>query len=174
MHLRDPIMPAGVFSVPPSSAQPVLTSEYTRTFRRGLLAAAITVFCSTAVLVLLLCTSLPGGAQHAAVAAPNPPTGCPGVWSVVPSPNTTSTLNYLTGLAVVSPSDIWAVGYTAPNLFGGSRSTLTEHWDGTSWSIVPSPNPGINNVSLSAAVALASNNVWAVGYYCPDGSHGQT
>jgi hypothetical protein len=36
------------------------------------------------------------------------------------------------------------------------QATLTEHWDGTSWKIINSPNPG-NHISpqLSSALVLS-------------------
>src|SRR5439155_438595 len=86
------------------------------------------------------------------------------------SPNSETT-NYLNGVSSTSPSDVWAVGY-AYN--GSSQLTLIEHWNGTNWSLVPSPNPGTQtrcgtgtsgNV-LNSVTSLASNNVWAVGYIC--------
>ena len=40
-----------------------------------------------------------------------------------------------------------------------------EHWDGTTWSVVPSPNVGASTNELSALSALTINNIWAVGYY---------
>jgi len=49
--------------------------------------------------------------------------------------------------------------------------TLTEHWDGTSWKVVPSPSPegiGEQTASILGAVAIASpNDVWAVGSKSP-------
>src|SRR5207248_429741 len=41
--------------------------------------------------------------------------------------------------------------------------TLVEHWDGSSWSVVSSPNPDPSFDSLHAVAAISSNNVWAVG-----------
>ncbi|HJT58554.1 MAG TPA: hypothetical protein VJ761_18750 [Ktedonobacteraceae bacterium] len=85
-------------------------------------------------------------------------------WSVVPSPNPDpSNLYYrLTGVAVISATDIWAVGSGSdPN--GYTQETLTLHWDGTSWSVVTSPNPTTYDW-LTAVTAIASNDVWAVGY----------
>jgi len=39
-----------------------------------------------------------------------------------------------------SPSDVWAVGdQQGPDATFG---TLVEHWDGSSWSVVPAANPG--------------------------------
>jgi hypothetical protein len=43
----------------------------------------------------------------------------------------------LTALAVVSTNDIWAVGYSFTS--NGAPQTLTEHWNGTKWSVVKSP-----------------------------------
>jgi hypothetical protein len=54
---------------------------------------------------------------------------------------------------------VWAVGSR------GSQ-TLTEHWNGTSWGIVPSPNPlptTKGNNFLTGVTAVSSNDVWAVG-----------
>ena len=94
-------------------------------------------------------------------------------WSVVPSPNPgTDTYVELNGVATISANDIWAVGH------GGDPAsiplqTLTEHWNGSSWSIIPSPNPGTYNGNVLNAVDGASaNDVWAVGWY-QSGSTGQ-
>ncbi len=91
-------------------------------------------------------------------------------WSRIPSPSPT---NYdgLTRLAALSASDIWAVGYTS--IVTGSLSTmqtLTEHWDGSSWQVVPSPSAGNTNNDLIDVSAISSNDIWAVGYY---GYYGQ-
>jgi hypothetical protein len=83
-------------------------------------------------------------------------------WSVKPSPNLPSGSNFLFGATATGPSDVWAVGYYYP-LAGGPRSTLIEHWDGTSWSKVASPNlPSASN-SLFAVSASSPTDVWAVG-----------
>jgi len=41
--------------------------------------------------------------------------------------------------------------------------TLIEHWNGTSWSIVPSPSPDSQLNELRSVAGAASNDVWAVG-----------
>jgi hypothetical protein len=84
-------------------------------------------------------------------------------WSVVPSPNTGFS-DQLTAVTSVSASDVWAVGFAEPNAFA-SPQTLILHWDGTSWSVVPSPDPagvGVDN-ELSGATAVSATDVWAVG-----------
>lgn len=88
-------------------------------------------------------------------------------WRIVPSPNIIGNRvqNDLRGVAAIAPDDVWAVGATVdPNISFGWK-TLILHWDGTEWSIVPSPNlsePGTCN-SLQAVAAISSDDVWAVG-----------
>lgn len=81
-----------------------------------------------------------------------------GGWSIVPSPLGTN--NVLFGVAATSTNDAWAVGYTS---IGSIDETLTEHWDGTSWSIISSPNPGTAFNQLLAVSATSTSDAWAVG-----------
>ncbi len=85
-------------------------------------------------------------------------------WKIVPSPSPgTAQLNVLYGVAANAANDIWAVGSFTNR--GEYAQTLVEHWDGTSWQVIPTANvPGTNN-ELYAVVALEPNNVWAVGYW---------
>ena len=88
-----------------------------------------------------------------------------GAWTLVPSPNGEGRRSALNAVAAVSPDDVWAVGVATP-ADSGVPQTLIEHWDGLSWSIVPSPNrPGrdAQNV-LQGVTAVASDDAWAVGY----------
>jgi hypothetical protein len=80
-------------------------------------------------------------------------------WSIVPSPNVAGSSSVLTAISVVSANDIWAVGYSTDSNF--NNRSLTLHWNGTAWSIVPSPI--FNDDILFAVDAVASNDVWAVG-----------
>ena len=57
---------------------------------------------------------------------------------------------------------MWAVGRTKPGGYGEDR-TLTMHWDGSAWNIVPSPNDSSNDNDLFGVAAIASDDVWAVG-----------
>ncbi len=83
------------------------------------------------------------------------------VWNIVPSPNSGSNGSALSEVAVVSANDVWAVG----SYFNGNfdNQTLVEHWNGSAWSVVPSPNVGIDD--LYGVAAVSSSDVWAVGYY---------
>jgi hypothetical protein len=82
-------------------------------------------------------------------------------WAVQPSPNMSSRVNDLTGVAATSASNAWAVGY----FFKGSAvQALIEHWDGQRWAIQPTPSLG-TNTQLWDVAATSASNAWAVGDY---------
>lgn len=99
-------------------------------------------------------------------------------WAVVPSPNSggQDRNNDLFSVAVVSPTDVWAVGRHYPPI-GGSLHTLIEHWNGVEWAIVPSPNRQIevNSNQLTSVTVISANDIWAVGSdYARTGGSPQT
>lgn len=67
----------------------------------------------------------------------------------------------LNGVLALAKDDVWAVGTITEA--GGHQRTLTERWDGSRWSRVPSPNYGSGNNRLYDVSGVASNDVWAVG-----------
>jgi hypothetical protein len=59
---------------------------------------------------------------------------------------------------------VWAVGYFhKEGPLGTYAQTLTEHWDGQAWAIVPSPDPSTGDNFLYGVKAVAHGDVWAVG-----------
>src|SRR5262245_44362170 len=87
-------------------------------------------------------------------------------WSIVPSPNTNNRLNELKAVAAVSASNAWAVGNAHSGQAPANQTTLILQWNGTNWSIVPSPSPGAAGLNtLYAVSANSANDVWAVGSY---------
>ena len=56
---------------------------------------------------------------------------------------------------------IWAVGFSRDTT--GKFASLIEHFNGTAWSVVPSPNPGVTGDQLYAVIAASAKDVWAVG-----------
>ncbi len=89
-------------------------------------------------------------------------------WAVVPSPDPTGSAydNVLSGVAATSATDAWAVGYNntpTPSGVPGPPQTLTEHWNGTSWTVVPSPDPTYWD-ELRAVATTSADNAWAVGF----------
>ena len=80
-------------------------------------------------------------------------------WRIVRSPNRTGMANTLQGVWAVSANDVWAVGWSGTTQ--SAQLSLAEHWDGTTWTIVPSPAVPANLLSVAA---VSSTNVWAAGY----------
>ena len=69
--------------------------------------------------------------------------------------------NTLASVAAAATNDVWAVGSS----FSTSASQgLIEHWDGSSWKVVPNANPGGNFYGLNGVAAVSTNDIWAVGY----------
>jgi hypothetical protein len=71
-------------------------------------------------------------------------------------------------------ADCWAVGYAGrgPLIGPGPFVTLIEHWDGTRWSIVPSPSVRRSS-GLSAVSCATSADCWAMGAWMrPHGTSG--
>ena len=88
-----------------------------------------------------------------------------GSWKVVPSPNGGSQAagNILLATEALSPTDAWGVG-ALPNPTQSLTATLAEHWDGTQWSIVPTPPISQPTAQLNSLVAVNSSDIWAAGY----------
>ncbi len=101
----------------------------------------------------------------------SPPAGASGFsWSVVPTPNPSSSPNNnLSGVACTSLSNCWAVGFASSGS-GVTNQTLAEHWSGTAWSIVTTPNVISSGGDVLGSVAcVSSSDCWAVGSYTPQG-----
>lgn len=86
------------------------------------------------------------------------PTPCAGTasWRALTTPNGQGYSNPLYGIAVLSETDVWVVGETGPN----PTNILIEHWDGASWTVVPTELAG----SLRGIAAISPNDIWAVGF----------
>jgi hypothetical protein len=83
-------------------------------------------------------------------------------WKIVPSPDKGSTTE-LNDVTVLGPKNAWAVGYYFPT-GGGHNRTLIEHWNGTRWNVVASPNPiAASDNFLKGVDAVSASNIWAVG-----------
>jgi len=98
-------------------------------------------------------------------------------WTAVTTPeNLGEGPNQLNAVVALAPDNAWAVGFSTPGLAGQSATlTLILHWDGTTWSIVPSPNVGPNSTSQSnrllGITANSANDIYAFGsFFAADGS----
>jgi hypothetical protein len=80
-------------------------------------------------------------------------------WSKVKIHGLGSAGGAINAVSAFSPTDVWAVGYSD---IPGTRYTepLTLHWNGTAWSVVPSPTgAGL----LQGVRAVSATSAWAVG-----------
>jgi len=105
-------------------------------------------------------------------------------WTLVSTPNVGSGPNSLGGVVALAPDNVWAVGYSTatqkppPGQYDVPTKTLIEHYDGTSWSVVPSPNVGPNSQyqsnRLLGVTAVSPTDIWAFGsYFAASGSENQ-
>jgi hypothetical protein len=85
----------------------------------------------------------------------------PSTWSIVPSPNKDVLDSELLGVSCGSASTCMAVGFDATR--SGGAKTLAESWNGTAWTIVPSPNKNSQNL-LRAVSCISASACTAVGY----------
>jgi hypothetical protein len=79
----------------------------------------------------------------------------------VSSPNPALIDNLLAAVTALSPTDVWVVGFD-------DCGTLTEHWDGSAWTVVASPNATPRTNNLFGVAAVSTNDVWAVGNMSSD------
>jgi len=92
---------------------------------------------------------------------------CDGRWHTVPAVDVTRQVgdfNSLNAVAALSSTDVWAVGQWRRFAGTGYNHALVEHWDGTSWTVIPTLHPSMAISILFGVAALSSNDVWAVGY----------
>ena len=96
-------------------------------------------------------------------------------WTIVPSPSPLAAA-WLNGVTALAANDVWAVGRVFPTSNPFVTQTLTLHWNGLAWTIVPSPNAGPTGSSneLLAVTATSADDVWTAGDWRVDTNHSAT
>jgi hypothetical protein len=93
-------------------------------------------------LLVSLALMLPTGADaHVSATGATASQTC-GSWTILPAPDGPAPWSTLQGVTAISGRDVWAVGYSY-DAVAATLAPLIEHWDGSTWSIVPSPAVGI-------------------------------
>jgi hypothetical protein len=87
------------------------------------------------------------------------------VWTAVALPNPTGKTLWLGGVSCVTSTSCVAVGYSVGTKKGSADRTLTESWDGASWTAMPSPNHDLENNGLESVACTSSISCVAVGSY---------
>lgn len=86
-------------------------------------------------------------------------------WSQMPGPPVDATAAVLYDVKALAPDDVWAVGATVQGCC--YYRTLVLHWDGSSWSVVPSFSEGSGG-RLLGIDALPGGDLWTAGSYSAD------
>lgn len=76
-------------------------------------------------------------------------------WTIVPTPNPVGArVSALQGVSCSSSSACIAVGYSIDS--SGAQVTLAERWNGTDWTIQPTPNPTGSTSTFLASISCTS------------------
>jgi hypothetical protein len=120
----------------------------------SLAAVAVTV-SSAAPALASTGPALPPGAVHGDLSS----------WSVVHTPNRGTRGNTLNAVSCVSATACTAVGEHESG--EGPGRTLVESWDGTAWSVLPSPDKDFASASddLNSVSCVPASGYTAAGYY---------
>jgi len=95
-------------------------------------------------------------------------------WTSVPPADTGQAFDQLNGVQCLAADDCWAVGNAGPvqqdpnflPIFPGAVGDqgLIEHWDGSSWSLIPSvAEPSPNGGYLNGITCVNATDCWASG-----------
>jgi hypothetical protein len=85
-------------------------------------------------------------------------------WHLVSSPAPPQNVTYvLQTIRARTAADIWAGGYRFNPTTGGTRHALIEHWNGTSWRVVPPATQSAPVSEIRGFAPLTGTSVWAVG-----------
>lgn len=82
-------------------------------------------------------------------------------WTEFPLSNVGPNQNTLLAVSELPSGHAWAAGFYINAEY--QQQTLIQHYDGTSWSILPSPSPGARQNILYGIAAISDTDVWAVG-----------
>lgn len=94
-------------------------------------------------------------------------------WSQVSTPNVNPNMaidpNLFYAVAALSSTDVWAVGYFYLPNNSGFFNALLEQWNGSQWTIKPSP--GVFGSELRGVAASGPTDLWAAGSFVNEHNH---
>jgi hypothetical protein len=87
-------------------------------------------------------------------------------WTIQPTPNVPgSGGSYLTGVSCTSAQSCTAVGWAEGTKSGVVRTTLAEYWNGSTWTIQPTPNQPETVTQLNGVSCTSAMSCTAVGSF---------
>ena len=84
-------------------------------------------------------------------------------WSIVSSPNPGRAASFFEDVSCANATTCTAVGTQDPT--NKTSKTLVERWDGTHWSVAPSPSPNDASPWLEGVSCTKANSCVTVGHY---------
>ena len=89
-----------------------------------------------------------------------------GTWRHSPTPSPNDLFSHFFGVAAVAPNDVWAVGEydSLAGTYTPAIRAITAHWNGSDWTMIPTPSVGVTGTTLTDVAAAGANDVWAIGY----------
>jgi len=87
-------------------------------------------------------------------------------WAAAPNPAPPAGEGYaLLSVRCLTGSECWAVGAVLGGAQNNPVSTLTETWNGSVWTVIPSPTPaGAAGAVLEGVSCVSAADCWAVGF----------
>lgn len=88
--------------------------------------------------------------------------GDQGTWTPVQTPAISGS-SRANAISAAGPDDVWLTGDGIGT--PGAASVLTEHWDGTAWTVIDAPLPSTENTAgeLLGVATIGPDDAWAVG-----------
>jgi hypothetical protein len=92
-------------------------------------------------------------------------------WRIIPMPDQGIKHRDALQIKAITDHNVWLVGYHETNKVGPHTlwtKTLIEHWNGSRWSLIPSPNSTCHQNVLGSITMLGPQDGWAAGAgnYC--------
>lgn len=85
-------------------------------------------------------------------------------WHLVASPAPVPNFRFvLLGIRARAANDIWVGGYRYDSVHNGPHHVLIEHWNGSSWQILPTAPLTAPISEIRALAPVTASSVWAVG-----------
>jgi hypothetical protein len=86
-------------------------------------------------------------------------------WSIIATDNPSFVNNQLSGVTCIGTSDCWAVGFALTGNLDQTSQTFADHWNGSAWTIVTTPNTSsLQTNQLGGVSCSSSSDCWAVGF----------
>lgn len=87
------------------------------------------------------------------------------VSTTIPTAPPRARYDILLDIAALSSLSLYAVGISFPHGSEANSDPLLLHWDGSSWARLSTPRPNAKRVGLTSIHAIATDDIWVVGWY---------